>query len=198
MSNDPDYIRRLTQSYRYLRGLEQIPLAVVVLGMWIANALQTAWALLVFVVPLLLAIPAMRAIGRYYDRRFGVVKAPGWRRGAWLPIAIAFFVLQGVATAFALPVQLGFLMLGVGLAFHAVRNFRLEGQRLLLAAFLVFISVWPPITVPWEANELWQVTFRFGFVAVWIAMAIWDHRVLVKAFQRVGPAAMDGAGLSIR
>jgi hypothetical protein len=184
MSHDPDAIRRLTQRYRYLRGLEQIPLALPVLGAWAADVLGLGWSPVVFVVLLALAIPAMRAIGRYYDRRFGVVKAPGWADRTWVLILVAFFALQVVANLFALPVQLGFLAAGVGLAVYALRNFALEGQRLLLAAFFVVISVWPPISVPWETNELWRSTFAVGFPAVWILMALWDHRMLVKAFER--------------
>jgi hypothetical protein len=183
MSYDPESIRRLTQRYRYLRGFEQIPLALVVLGTWSTDVLGLRWSPVVFVVLLAVAIPAMRAIGRYYDRRFGVVKAPGWGGATWTLILVAFFALQVVSNYNALPVQLGFLAAGLGLAVYALRNFALEGQRLLVAAFFMVISVWPPISDPRETNELWRSAFAFGFPAVWILMGLWDHHTLVKAFE---------------
>jgi hypothetical protein len=188
MSHDPESIRRLTRRYRYLRGLEQIPLALVVLGTWTADVFGLRWSPVVFVVLLALAIPAMRAIGRYYDRRFGVVKAPGWGGGTWTLILVAFFALQVASNFWALPVQLGFLAAGLGLAVYALRNFTLERQRLLLAAFFVVISVWPPISDPSEGNVLWRSVFAFGFPAVWILMGVWDHRALMKAFGKASLA----------
>jgi hypothetical protein len=198
MSHDPESIRRLTLSARYLRGLEQIPVALVFFGMGAADVFDFAWSPIIFVALFALAVPAILAINRYYDRRFGVVKAPARSIGrTWAIMLIAFFILQPVSALFALPVQLGFLALGLAVAVHALRNFRLEGQRLLVAIFLVFISVWPPITVPWE-NEHWRVTAQFGFAAVCIVMGIWDHRALVKAFERARPAEMDQVSLGSR
>jgi hypothetical protein len=186
MSQDPESIRRLTQSYRYLRGWAQIPLALALLGSQLTGALGFMWSPLVFIVLFALAIPAMRAIERYYDRRFGVVKARGWGAGAWAIGIVAFFMLQLVSFGFGLPVQLGFFGAGIACAVYALRHFELEKQRLLLAVFLVAISVWPLPGEPWsEATELWfNYTVALGFVAVWIVMALWDHRVLVKAFER--------------
>jgi hypothetical protein len=64
-----------------------------------------------------------------------------------------------------------------------LRNFALEGQRLLLAVFFIVISVWPPISVPWDA-DVWQSAAGLGLPVVWTLMALWDHRMLVKAFER--------------
>jgi len=183
MSHDPESIRLLTQRYRFLRGLEQVPIALAFLAMAAANALDLLWSPIVLVVLLALAIPASRAIGRYYDRRFGVVKAPGWGGRTLVLVLVTFFALQSLSAVFSLPVQLGFLAAGVGLAVYALRNFALEGQRLLLAVFFIVISVWPPISVPWDA-DVWQSAAGLGLPVVWTLMALWDHRMLVKAFER--------------
>jgi hypothetical protein len=204
MSNDPEAIRRLTHSYRYLRGYAQIPLALALLGSRSTSAMGFAWAPVVFIVLFALAIPAMRAIDRYYDRRFGVVKARGWGAGAWAIAIATFFVLQFVSVGFGLPVQLGFFGAGIACAVYALCHFELEKQRLLLAVFLVAVSVWPlsffgQSDEPWsESGELWNNTMAFGFIAVWIVMALFDHRALVKAFERTQVAETDGAPSSIR
>lgn len=198
MTHDPESIRRLTQRYRYLRGFEQIPLALVVLGTWTADAFGLRWSPVVFVVLLALAIPAMRAIGRYYDRRFGVVKTPGWGGRTWAIILLTFFALQIASNYYALPVQLGFLAAGLALTVYASCNFALERQRLVVAAFFVVISVWPPNSDPRETNELWRSAFAFGFPAVWILMGLWDHRTLVRAFERARPADTGQASLGSR
>jgi hypothetical protein len=58
MSHDPESIRLLTQRYRFLRGLEQVPIALAFLAMAAANALDLLWSPIVLVVLLALAIPA--------------------------------------------------------------------------------------------------------------------------------------------
>jgi hypothetical protein len=197
MSHDPESIRRLTQSYRYLRGYAQIPLALAILGTKVSSAVEFAWSPAVFVVLFALAIPAMRAIDRYYDRRFGVVKARGWGAGAWAIAIVTFFVLELVSFGFGLPVQLGFLGAGVACAVYALRPFELEKQRLLLAVFLVAISIWP-LSFFGPSDEPWSEPMTLGFVAVWIVMAIWDHRALVKAFERTHVADTGGAPSGVR
>jgi len=207
MSHDPQAIRRLTQSYRYLRGYEQLPVALF----WLAQVTKkvTGWggsATLIGNLPLdagLIAatLVSFYAIKRYYDRRFGVVKTAGGAAGCAMAavVFIGFIALQTVSVAARLPVQLGFLGLGLALAIYALRRFKLEGQRLFAAAFLMIISVWPPVAdPPWGEQELWYSVFGFGFGAIWIVMGIWDHRTLVKAFERARVADTGGVLSSSR
>jgi hypothetical protein len=194
MSNDLEAVRRLTQSYRHLRGYEQLPVALFWLAIvtrkvtgWGGSALLSG-ASAIDASLLAASLVGFYAIKRYYDRRFGVVKAgPGGAAGCAIAAAvfIGFLALQTVSVALRLPVQLGFLGVGLALAIYALRRFELEGQRLFPAAFLMIISVWPRVVDPPQGyQELWYSVFGFGFGVVWIVMAIWDHRTLVKAFER--------------
>ena len=203
MSNDPEAVRRLTLSYRHLRGYEQIPFALAWLALvtgkvmgWKGGVVLTS-DLTVLIGLLAFTVVARYPIKRYYDRRCGVVQPVG-AGGAGCVIAAAVFIvfiaLQTVSVVMRLPVQLGFLAGGLALAVYALRRFRLEGQRLFLAAFLMFISVWPPVAdPPWGPQELWYSVFGFGFGAIWIVLAIWDHRTLVKAFEQARFADAAGA-----
>jgi hypothetical protein len=184
MSHDPESIRRLTQSYRYLRGYSQIPLALLVLALGANRILPPLASTLIFLVVAALAIPTARALNRYYDRRFGVVKASGWGAGPWTLVVVTFFVLQLLSGALRLPVQLGFLGAGIALAAYALRHLELEKQRLLLAAFFLVLGVSPQRFFTSGAADFWSGVTQLGFVAVWIVMALWDHQVLVKAFER--------------
>ena len=191
MGQDLEEIRRLTLSYRFLRGYEQIPFALLWLAMVAAEV--AGWRRpgvlthdLTLVVAFVATVVASYPIRRYYDRRFGVVKpAPGTGFGFWVVVFFALITLQVVSVSLDLPLQLGLLAAGLGLAVYSLRRFKLEGHRLFLAAFLMLVSVWPPVAdTSGGFQDPWYSVFGFGFGALWIAMGIWDHRTLVRAFER--------------
>lgn len=192
MAQDVEAIRQLTRSYRFLRGYEFIP-AVLFFATWVVvpwRRFNGSLRGLLFILLLAVTISAFFAIRGYYDRRFGVVEPirHGWER--WLGVSIVVFVaLQSVSRGFGLPVQLGFLYLGVACAIYAVRNFAVERQRLLFAAVLIIMSVWPIDSLRWP-NDLWAM---ITFPGTLIVMAIWDHLTLVKLFERARGAAANGA-----
>ncbi len=186
----PDEIRRLTHSYRRLRGYEQLPFAVAMFASVTADVMT--WRPAGYSTTLLgflaLAAPVAYLIKRYYDRRFGVVKTASMGIGSALALFVGFLALHFVTDALSVRVHLGLLAAGVALAIYALRRFKLEGNRLLFAAFLAILSVWPP-TGAAPAGAQWHLVFGFGFSALWIILAIWDHHTLVKAFERA-PAAV--------
>jgi hypothetical protein len=183
MVQDPERIRRLTRSYSYLRGYEQIPFGLWAVTPHVFDRQQPGY-LLVFLLVSAVSLAATHAIKRYYDQRFGVVATSGgvgWR--VMVVGVLGFFGLQFVSNGFGLRVQLGFLAVGVAVAVYALRRFELQWQKLFVAVFLMIISVWPPITGPLGPNDLWSNVFAIGFPLVWIAMSIWDHRTLVRTFE---------------
>jgi hypothetical protein len=185
MSHDPQAIRRLTRAFRNLRGLTQVPLALWFLAQHLALLMGVDLPPGVTLVVAIAAGAAAFAFGRYYDRRFGVVRIPArWGPGTWVLALIAFVALQVTSAFFALPVQVGFLAIGIAIAVPALRDFKLEGQRLLFAAFFVAIAFWGP-----SIFELFSEPHRYAaaavtFDAMWIMVALWDHRTLVQAFER--------------
>lgn len=192
MAHNPEAIRRLTRSYRFLRGYEQIPFAFWAIAPQALDR-QFPGYLLAFGLVTAVTMAATHAIKGYYDRRFGVVATAGghgWRIAVGV---VGFFALQFVSNGFGLRVQLGFLAVGVAVAIYALRRFELEWQKLFVAVFLMIISVWPPIADPRAPSQLWQTVFVYGFPPAWIAMSIWDHRTLVKTFERARLAATSGA-----
>jgi hypothetical protein len=199
MSHDPRAIRDLTRAFRNLRGLTQVPLAL-----WF---LVTHSALVMGIdlppgARLVLAIPAAAgaiAIGRYYDRRFGVVTIPArWGPGTWVLMLMAFVALQVTSAYLALPVQLGFLAIGIAIAVPALRNFKLEGQRLFFAGFFIVISFWGPSIFELFSEPHRHAAAAVTFYAMWIMVALWDHRTLVKAFERARLARPGGAPSTAR
>lgn len=183
MAQDSEIIRRLTRSYRFLRGYEQLPWALAVLAFHVFASRRFGLAGLP--ITLAAALAASYAIKRYYDRRFGVVKTDGGVPG-WLaiPAFVVFMLLQFIANGFRLPVQLGFLALGIAVAIYAVRRFELEWQKLFVAVFFIGFSVWPVTDPRGPGDDVWQAVFVYGFVSAWILMGVWDHRMLVRGFER--------------
>jgi hypothetical protein len=198
-SPDPQAVRRLTQSYRTLRGLTQVPLALWFL---VKHAALLIGVPLLPGATLILAIPAAAAafaIHRYYDRRFGVVTRPARSGpGTWLLMLIAFVALQVASTYWALPVQLGFLAVGIAIAVHALRNFEFEAQRLFFAIFFIVVSFWGPSIFELFNEERRYAAAAVAFDAMWIVVALWDHRTLVKAFERARLEDTGGAPSSAR
>jgi hypothetical protein len=193
MVQNPERIRRLTRSYHSLRGYEQIPF-----GLWAITPhvfdREGPGYLLMFLLVSAVTFAATHAIKRYYDRRFGVVSTPGGT--GWRVVVVGllgFFALQFVSNSLGLRVQLGFLAVGVAVAVYALRRFELQWQKLLVAVFLMIISVWPPITGPLGPSELWSNVFAIGFPLVWIAMSIRDHRTLMRTFESIRLVQPNGA-----
>ena len=189
MSRDPQGIRRLTQSYATLRGLEGVPFllyflvqhSAALMGMSLSPAAR---------LPLVIAsIAAAFAIHRYYDRRFGVVTIPlRWGGGTLVLALIAFVVLETVSAYLELPVELGFLAIAVLIAALALRDFELKGHRLLAAIPFVVIafserSIFEALdpAVP-KPPSFYAAAVAFD--ALWIMVVLWDHRMLVNAFER--------------
>lgn len=191
MSQDPEAIRRLTESYGALRGSAQsLPFALWFLVQHSAELAGVPFASLPFGTGAYLAIAATVgavAMHRYYDRRFGVVTRPlRWWGGTLVLALVAFVALQVVSAYWTLPVQLGVLAIGIAVAAHALRHFELEGQHLLLAVIFIALSV-SPLSI-FDARDRESFSFQTGAVGIdviWIIVALWDHRTLVRAFERV-------------
>jgi hypothetical protein len=104
---------------------------------------------------------------------------------------IAFVALQVTSAYLVLPVQLGFLAIGVVIAVPALRNFKLEGQGLFFAVFFVAIAFWGPSIFELLSEPHRYAAAAITFDATWIMVAFWNHRTLVKAFER---ARLDNSG----
>jgi hypothetical protein len=185
MVQDPEMIRRLTQSYHNLRGYEFIPAVLFLAALSAVPWRRFDGSLrgLLFILLLAFAISAFYATRSYYDRRFGIVERRryGWERRPWLVASIvAFLALQILSRVVALPVMLGFVFLGVGCAIYAVRHFAEEGQKLLLAVVLLVMSV-RPFDAPAGPSD-WVL--MVALPATLIVMAALDHRTLVQLFER--------------
>lgn len=196
MSRDPQGIRRLTQSYRTLRGLEGLPFLLYFLARHSAALMGVSWSPSAFLPLSFASIAAAFAIHRYYDRRFGVVTTSlRWGGGTLVLALIAFVALETASAYLELPVQLGFLAIAVVIAVHALRDFELKGHRLFAAIPFVVIafserSIFEALdpTVP-KPPSFYAAAVAFD--AIWIMVALWDHRMLVKAFER---ARLAGTG----
>ena len=203
MSHDPHGIRRLAQSYTTLRGLEVLPFFLYFLVKH--SAALTGVSLSPSArLPLVIAwISAAFAIRRYYDRRFGVVTTPLRRGGGTLVLVLIAFVALETASAYLeLPVKLGILAIGVVIAVFALRDFELKGHRLFAAIPFVVIafserSIFEALdpAVP-KPPSFYAAAVAFD--AIWIMVALWDHRTLVKAFERARLANAGGAPSSAR
>jgi hypothetical protein len=189
MSHDPQGIRRLTQGYATLRGLEGLPFLLYFLvkhsAALVGVSLSPAARL-----PLVIAsITASFAIHRYYDRRFGVVTTPlRWGGGTLVLALIAFVALETASAYLELPAQLGFLAIAVVIAVFALRDFELKGHRLFAAIPFVVIafserSIFEALD-PSVPKPPGFYAAAVAFDATWIMVALWDHRMLVKAFER--------------
>jgi hypothetical protein len=194
MAQDPETIRRLTRSYHNLRGYEFIPVVLFFAALSFVPWRRFDGSLrgLLFILLLAFTILAFYAARSYYDRRFGIVERRryGWERPRWLVASIVLFLaLQILSRGFALPVELGFVYLGIACAIHAVRHFAEERQKLLLAVVLLVIAVWP-IDASRGPSGPWFLIVALP--AALIIMAVWDHRTLVKLFERARAAAVNG------
>jgi hypothetical protein len=194
MSHDPHRIRRLTKSHATLRGLEALPFLLYFLVKHSAALMGLSLSPYARLPLVIASIAAAFAIHRYYDRRFGVVTTPlSWGGGTLVLALIAFVALETASAYLELPVQLGVLAIGVVIAFFALRDLELKGHRLLAAIPFVAIafserSIFEALdpTVP-KPPSFYAAAVAFD--AIWIMVALWDHRMLVKAFERARLAA---------
>jgi hypothetical protein len=200
MSHDPEAIRRLTRGYRNLRGLAYLPFALYFLVTHSANLVDVRFWPIAGLVLGVAAAAAAFAAHSYYDRRFGVVtRLARWGGGTLVLALIALVALQVTSAYLALPVQLGFLAVGIAIAVHALRHFELYGQRLFFAMIFIVFSFLAQSSFDLRApDEFWHEAAAVGFDAIWIMVAIWDHRTLVKAFDRARLADTGGALPSCR
>jgi hypothetical protein len=194
MARDPETIRRLIRSYHSLRGYEFIPVVLFFAALsfvpW--RGFDGSLRGLLFILLVAFTISAFYAARSYYDRRFGMIERRryGWERPRWIVASIVVFLaLQILSRRFALPVELGFVCLGIACAVHAVRHFAEEGQKLLLAVVLLVMAVWP-IDASRGPSGPWIL--MVALPATLIVMAVWDHRMLVKLFERARGAAVNG------
>jgi hypothetical protein len=189
MAQDPEAIRRLTRSYHSLRGYEFIPVVLFLAALNVVPWRRFDGSVrgLLFILLVAFTIAAFYATRSYYDRRFGIVERRryGWERRWLVASIVVFMMLQIVSRGFALPVELGFVYLGGACAIYAVRHFADEGQKLLLAAVLLVMAVGPR-----GPSDPWVL--MVALPAALIIMAVWDHRTLVKLFERARGAAVNG------
>jgi hypothetical protein len=200
MSQRPESIRRLTQSYGDLRGLAYLPFLLWFLVNHSAELIGVRlWPI---TLPLLaiVSVAAASAIYRYYDRRFGVVTRPmRWGGSTLALVLIAFVTLEATSAYLAFPVHLGFFAIGIAIAVHALRHFELEGHRLLAAVPFLAISFWGrSIFDPPVPKGPGYYAAAVAFDAIWIMVALLDHRTLVNAFERAHLANTGEAPSSIR
>ena len=132
MGRDPQGIRRLTQNYETLRGLEAVPFLLYFLVKDSAALMGVSLWPTARLPGLIAVIAAVFAIHRYYDRRFGVVTA-SLRWGGGTLALIAFVALETASAYLELPAHLGFLAIGVVIAVFALRDFELKGHLLFAA-----------------------------------------------------------------
>ena len=202
--HDLEAIRRLTRSYRNLRACAQS------LPFWLWFLMRHSTgdltgmrsAPITWVVTAIAAGAAAAAMHRYYDRRFGVVTMPEWSgggAGTFVLVPIAFVALQVTSAYWSLPVGLGLLAGGIAIAVYAFRHFELERHVLLYALILVALSFSPySIFDAEDRKSFWFEAGTVGIDVICVVAALWSHRTLVKAFERVRPADTRGAPLSIR
>ena len=203
MGHDLEAIRRLTRSYRNVRGCAQsLPFWLWFLIGHSADLMGVRRVPATFVLMAIAAVAGFGAMHRYYDRRFGVVTMPEWDGvgvGTFVLALIAFVALQVTSAYWSLPVDLGLLAGGIAIAVYAIRHFELERHVLLYAMILIALSFSPQSMFDAEDRE--SFSFKAGAVGVdviCIFAALWSHRTLVKAFERVRPADTRGAPFSIR
>ena len=188
LSPNPESIRQLTKSYRGLRGYQQLPFAIYLIGLTALQ--QLGWVrqgnLNVSLGLFLVAAAAYGLIGKYYDHRFGVVQLAGSPNTASAAALVGLFavymVLQLIGFALGLPFQLGFLAAGLTLCAWSLRRLPFEAPKVLMGAFLILVAFWPPVRTPQDDNPLWMAIFGFGFGTIWIVTALWDHYMLVRRF----------------
>ena len=203
MGRDPEAIRRLTQSYGTLRGLVSVPFLMY----WLARDSAALMGVPLWPTARLLLLIAVTAaavaIHRYYNRRFGVVTTPlRWGGGTLVLWLIAFVALETTSAYLELAVNLGFFAIGIAIAVHALRDFELKGHRLFAAIPFVVIAFWGQSLFeffdPSVPKPPWHYAAAVTFDAIWIMVVLWDHRMLVKAFERARVAATAGAPSSAR
>ena len=203
MGHDLEAIRRLTRSYRNVRGCAQsLPFWVWFLIGHSADLIGVRRGPVTFVVMVIAAVTAFGAMHRYYDRRFGVVTMPEWDgggAGTFVLVLIAFVALQVTSAYWSLPVELGLLAGGIAIAVYAFRHFELERHVLLYALIPIALSFSPQSM--FDAEDRASFSFQAGAVGIdviCIMAALWSHRTLVKAFERTRLAGAGGAPLSVR
>lgn len=203
MGHDLEAIRRLTRSYRNVRGCAQsLPFWLWFLIGHSADLMDVRRGPVTFVVMVIAAVAAVSAMHRYYDRRFGVVTMREWSGGGggtFVLVLIAFVALQVMSAYWTLPVELGLFAGGIAIAVYAIRQFELERHVLLYALILIALSFSPYSIFDAEDREsLWFEAAAVGIDVICVVAALWSHRTLVKAFERVRRADTIGAPLNIR
>ena len=190
VGHDLETIRLLAGSYVKVRGCAQsLPFWVWFLVGHSADLIGVRRGPVTFLVMAFAAVAAFGAMHRYYDRRFGVVTMPEWSGGGggtFVLVLIAFVVLQVASAYWTLPVQLGLLAGGIAIAVYAFRHFELERHVLLYALILIALS-FSPYSM-FDAGDRASLSFRAAAVGIdvtCIIAALWSHRTLVTAFERV-------------
>jgi hypothetical protein len=199
MGPDLEAIRRLTRSYRNVRGCAQsLPFWLWFLIGHSADLMGVRRGPATFgLIAIAATVAAFGAMHRYYDRRFGVVTMPEWDGGGvgtFVLALIAFVALQVTSAYWSLPVELGLLAGGIAIATYAFRHFELERHVLLYALILMALSVSPQSI--FDAGDRESLSFKAGAVGIdviCIIAALWSHRTLVKAFERTRLAGVGGA-----
>jgi hypothetical protein len=119
--------------------------------------------------------------------------------GTFVLVLIAFVALQVTSAYWTLPVELGLLAGGIAIAVYAFRHFELERHVVLYALILVALS-FSPYSI-FDAEDRKSFWFEAGAVSIdviCVVAALWSHRTLVKAFERVRVANSGGALLTAR
>jgi cytochrome c oxidase subunit IV len=200
MGHDLAAIRRLTRSYRNVRGSAQsLPFWLWFLMRHSTDLVGVRLGPLEFVLAVIV-VAAVAAMHRYYDRRFGVVTMPEWSGGGGgtlVLVLIAFAALQVASAYWSLPVELGLLAGGIAIAVYAFRHFELERHVLLYALILIALSFSPYSIFDAEDREsFWFKAAAVGIDVICVVAALWSHRTLVKAFERTRLEDVRGAPFS--
>jgi hypothetical protein len=203
MGHTLEGIRRLTGSYRRVRGCAQsLPFWLWFLVNDSADLVDARLGIVTWLLTAIAAAAVGVAMHRYYDRRFGVVTMPEWSGGGggtFVLVLIAFVALQVTSAYWTLPVELGLLVGGIAIAVYAFRRVELERHLLLYALILIALSFSPQSM--FDAGDRESFSFKAGAVGIdviCIIAALWSHRTLVTAFERVRLASPGAAPFTTR
>jgi hypothetical protein len=193
---DLESLRRTTANYACLQGLKIAPWSVPLL---VVAAASAPWwpvpygapTIALLVVSFAGAALVSLRLGRFYVRRFGVVRPTRTQRRRWAVwSACGFVVVVGAAFADA-ALQPRVIVFGVVLAaallLYWERVLGLRRRHVLLAGLLVAVSAVRLVLPDVAREDAWSLLLA-AIAIVYALAGLSDHRHLVRTLGRGRPA----------
>jgi hypothetical protein len=187
--HDLERLRAVTQHFEELQGLRLVPASVALafagLGALWTSLLDEHTGLAVFLALLILGVGGALVLGRWYERRFGVVEPTQSQRRRWALACAGGLVavtLAALVDAGLRPPVIVFGLTLAGLLFVYWRSLGGPRGHHLVAVGLVAAASLLPLAGLGRSQAAGAVFLALG--AAYAVAGVLDHRSLVAAFPR--------------